>query len=55
MAIFLQLPLHLFEFLGSVVCVDDHFLPQNVRPPLMLGLQNGIHFFVIGEIVSECV
>jgi hypothetical protein len=34
MAIVLQLPLCLYELQGSVVCVDDCFLSQNVMFPL---------------------
>jgi hypothetical protein len=55
MVIILQLPLCLYELQGSVVCVDDCFLPQNVMLPLTTGLHNGIHFFVISGILSDCV
>ena len=50
MVIVLQLPLCLYELQGSVVCVDDHFLPQNVMLPLSASLHNGIHLFVISGI-----
>ena len=55
MAIVLQLPLCLYELKGSVVCLDDRFLPQNVMLPLSTSLHNGIHFFVISEILANCV
>ena len=55
MVIILQLPLCLFELQGSMVCVDDCFLPQNVIIPFIVGLHNGIHFLVIGGILSDCV
>ncbi len=55
MAVILQLPLCLYELQGSVVYVDYHFLPKNVMLPLSSDLQNEIHIFVIGEILSECV
>ena len=55
MAIVLQLPLCLYELQGSVVCVDDRFLSQNVMLPLPTSLHNGIHFFVISGILSDCV
>ena len=55
MATILQLPLCLYELQGSVVCVDDYFLPQNVMLPLSVGLHNGIHLFVISGILSDCV
>jgi hypothetical protein len=35
MVIVLQLPLCLYELQGSVVCVDDCFLPHNVMLPLL--------------------
>jgi hypothetical protein len=55
MATVLQLPLRLYELQGSVVCVDDCFLPQNVMLPLSESLHNGIHFFVISGIPSDRV
>lgn len=54
-AIVLQLPLCLYELQGSMVYVDDRFLPRNVMLPLEEGLHNGIHFFVISGILSDCV
>ena len=47
MMIILQLPLCLYELQGSVVCVDDCLLPQNVMLPFSISLHIGIHFFVI--------
>ena len=55
MVIVLKTPLFLYELQGSVVCVDDHFLPHNVMLPLSIGLHNGIQIFVIGGIISDCV
>jgi hypothetical protein len=55
MVIVLHLPLCLYELQGSVVYVDDRFLPQNVMLPLSESLDNGIHFFVISGIVLDCV
>ena len=55
MEIVLQLPLCLYELQGSMVCVDDNFLTRNVMLPLTAGLHNGIHFFFIGGILSDCV
>jgi hypothetical protein len=55
MAIILQLPLCLYELQGSVVCVDNCFLPQNVMLPLLESLQNGIQFFFISGILLDCV
>ena len=50
-----QLPLCLYELQGSVVCVDDCLLPQNVVLPLLAHLHNGIHFFVISGILVDYV
>jgi len=55
MAIILQFPLGLYELQGSVVYVDDYFLPQNVILPLSVGLHNGIHLFVISGILPDYV
>jgi len=55
MAVVLQLPLCLYELQGSMVCVDDRFVPQNVILPLSASLHNGIHFFVISGIILYCV
>ena len=55
LAIVLQLPLCLYELHGSMVFLDDHFLPQNVILPFSENLHNGIHFFVIGGIHSDYV
>ena len=55
MVIFLQLPLCLYELQGLVVYVDDCLLPQNVMLPLSTSLHNGIHFFVISWIFTNCV
>jgi len=55
MVIIMQLPLHLYELQGPMVCVDDRFLPQNVMVPLSVGLHNGIHLFVISGILLDYV
>jgi len=55
MVIVLQLPLCLYELQGSMVCVDDHFLYQNVMLPLSAILHHGIHLFFISRILSDCV
>ena len=55
MAILLKLPLCLYKLQGSVVYVDDHFLPQNVMIPLLPSLHNGIHIFVIGGIILDYI
>ena len=55
MAIILQFPLGMYELQGSVVCVDDRFLPQNVMLPLSAGLHNGIHLFIISGMLPNYV
>ena len=55
MAIILKLPLCLYELHGSMVCVDDCLLPQNVMLPLLTSLHNGIHFFFISGVLVNYV
>jgi hypothetical protein len=55
MVIVLQLPLCMYELQGSVVCVDDSFLSENVILSLLTSLHNGIHFFFISGILLYCV
>jgi hypothetical protein len=55
MSIIQQIPLCLYELQGSVVYVDDCFLPQNAMIPLLESLHNEIHFFVISGILLDCV
>ena len=55
MVIILQLSLCLYELQGSVICVDEFFLPQNIMLSLSVGLHNGIHLFVVGGILLDCV
>jgi len=55
MVIILQLSLCLYELQGLVVCVDVHFLAQNVILPLSAGLHNEIHLLVICGIHMDCV
>ena len=55
MAIILQFRLGLYELQGSMVCVDDRFLPQNVMLPLSAGLYNGVHLFIISGVLPDCV
>ena len=54
MEIILQFPLGLSKLQGLVIYVDDHFLHQNVMPPLFTGLHNGIHLFFISGIPMDC-
>ena len=55
MVIVLQLYLCLYDLQGSMVCVDDRFLPRNVMLPLSVSLHNGIHLFVISGLLEDCV
>ena len=55
MVIILQFPLALYELQGLVVCVDDSFFPQDLMLPLLAGLDNGKHLFVISGILLDYV
>jgi hypothetical protein len=33
--------------------VDDFLLPKNVIPPLVVGFYNGVHLFVISEVLMD--
>jgi hypothetical protein len=53
MLLILQFPLCLYELQRLVISVYDHLFPQNVMFPLTTGLNNGIHFLVIGGVFSD--
>ena len=55
MVFILQFPLGLYELQGSLVYVDDRFLPENLILSLSAGLHNGIHLSVISGILLDCV
>jgi hypothetical protein len=55
MAVVLQLPLCLYELQRLVISVDDCLLSQNAMFPLMVGLHNVIHFFIIGGVFLDSI
>jgi hypothetical protein len=51
MAIIQQFSLCLHELQRLMIGVDDSLLLENVMPPLAIGLQNGLHFFVLSRVL----
>jgi hypothetical protein len=49
----MQLPLCLYELQRLVISVYDYLFSQNVILPLTTGFHNGIHFLVIGGVLSD--
>jgi hypothetical protein len=52
MAIIMQFSLCSHELHSLVIGVDDCLLPENVVLPFSVGLYNGIHFFVVGGVLT---
>ena len=55
MAIVLELPLCLYKLKRSVIGMDDRLLPHNVMLPLPASLHDGIHLFIIGGVILNCI
>jgi len=55
MAIILQLPLCWYKLTRLVIGVDDHLLPWNVVLPLLESLHDGLHLFIIGGVLPNCI
>jgi hypothetical protein len=36
-----------------MISVDDCLLPENVMPPLVVGLYNGVHLFFISGVLTN--
>jgi hypothetical protein len=53
MVVILQFSLCLHELQWLMISVDDCLLPENVMPPLEIGLQNGVHLFVIIRVLMD--
>jgi hypothetical protein len=53
MVVILQFSLCLHELQQLMISVDDCLLPENVMPPLVVGLHNGVHFFVISRVLMD--
>lgn len=55
MVIVLQLPLCLYKLKRWVIGVDNILLPQNVMIPLSISMHDGIHLFIIGRVLLNCI
>jgi hypothetical protein len=55
MASILEFSLCLYELQRLVISVYDHLFLQNVMFPFMTGLENGIHFLVIGGVFTDYI
>jgi hypothetical protein len=55
MVVIRKLPIYLYELQRLVISVDDCLLSHNVMFPLMAGLYNGIHLFVIGGVFLDSI
>jgi hypothetical protein len=53
MVVVLQFPLCLYELQRLVISVYDHLHSKNVMFSLTIGLYNGIHFLIIGDVFSD--
>jgi hypothetical protein len=52
-AVILQFSLCLHELQGLMINVDDCLLLENVIPPLVADLHNGLNFFVISRVIMN--
>jgi hypothetical protein len=53
--VILQFPLCLHKLQGLVVSVNNRLFAQDVMLPLSASLDNGVHFLVIGGVLSNCI
>jgi hypothetical protein len=53
MATILQFALCMHELQHLMISVDACLLPENVMPPLVVGLHNGVHLFVIIRVLMD--
>jgi hypothetical protein len=53
MVVILQFFLCMHELQWIMISVDDCLLPKNVMSPLVIGLHNGVHFFVISRVLTD--
>ena len=53
MAIIQQFSLCLHEMQRLMISVDDFLLPENVMPPLVVELYNGVHFFIVSWVLMD--
>jgi hypothetical protein len=53
MVVILQFTLCLDELQRLMISIDDSLLPENIIPPLMAGLHNGLHLFFIIRVLTN--
>ena len=51
----LQFSLCMHELQWLMISVDDCLLPKNVMSPLVAGLYNGVHLFVISRVLTDSI
>jgi hypothetical protein len=55
MEVILQFSLCLHELQWLMISVDDCLLPENVMPPMVVGLHNGVHLFFVSRLLMDDV
>jgi hypothetical protein len=55
MAVILQISLGLHELQWIMISVNDCLLLKNVMPPLVAGLHNEVHFFVVSRVLTNSI
>jgi hypothetical protein len=53
MVVILQFFLCLHELQWIMISVNDFLLTKNVMYPLVAGLHNGVHFFVVSRVLMD--
>jgi hypothetical protein len=53
MVVILQFSFCIHELYSLMISVDECLLPKNVMSPLAGNFHNGLHFFVIGKVLTN--
>jgi hypothetical protein len=53
MLVILQFSLCLHELQRLMISVYDCLIPKNIMPPLAVGLDNRVHFFVVSRVLTD--
>jgi hypothetical protein len=53
MAVILKIALCMHELEWLMISVDDCLLPKNLMSPLVAGLHNVVHFFVVSRVLTN--
>jgi hypothetical protein len=53
MVIILQISFCFHELHRIMINVDDCLLLENVMPPLVVDLYNGVHFFIVSGVLTD--